>query len=473
MLILWMAYAVLVGLVVMGAAALFERGIRARRRWLWAGAQLAAVLVPLLRPALRRLGGASADLDVVFGPIVPAVRGALADLDALGAAAAASATLSDVQGPLVGAWIGASLVLVLVVLGGVLRIRKLRRAWRREVVDGSEVLVSDGLGPAVVGLLRPEIVLPAWALRLEARERTLILAHEEEHRRGGDPALLAAALSVPVLMPWNPAAWLAFARLREAVETDCDARVLDRAGRKPLHYARLLFDVSTRTAGAVPVGAGFGERASSLERRIRTMLGTTFRFGRKGLAVRLALAILLVVGACSLEVNINTRSDEDAAPDRPAVAPNSPEPAVPAEEARGERVAIPRPPTPVVATQTEESEEAERLRQPASDEIGEGPTFTPFTVAPSILNRAEVITAMEREFPPLLRDAGIGGTVKVYFLIGEDGTVRDVRLDQGSGHPALDDAALRVADVYRFSPALNRDVKVPVWVSFPITFQVR
>ncbi len=35
------------------------------------------------------------------------------------------------------------------------------------------------------------------------------------------------------------------------------------------------------------------------------------------------------------------------------------------------------------------------------------------------------------------------------------------------------DAALAVADVYRFSAALNRDKKVPVWVSFPITFQVR
>ena len=36
----------------------------------------------------------------------------------------------------------------------------------------------------------------------------------------------------------------------------------------------------------------------------------------------------------------------------------------------------------------------------------------------------------------------------------------------------LDTAAIRVAGVYRFSPALNREKKVPVWVQFPITFQV-
>ena len=80
---------------------------------------------------------------------------------------------------------------------------------------------------------------------------------------------------------------------------------------------------------------------------------------------------------------------------------------------------------------------------------------------------------MERAYPPALRDAGIGGTVHVLFSIDEDGVVRDFRVDESSGHPALDRAALSVAEVYRFSPALNRDKRVAVWVSFPITFQVR
>ena len=106
-------------------------------------------------------------------------------------------------------------------------------------------------------------------------------------------------------------------------------------------------------------------------------------------------------------------------------------------------------------------------------DLSAAPTFTPFTVAPEIQNRNEVIRAMEREYPPLLRDAGIGGTVRVYFFIDETGRVQDFRIDQSSGHQALDQAALNVAEVYQFSPALNRDQRVPVWVSFPITFQVR
>lgn len=100
-----------------------------------------------------------------------------------------------------------------------------------------------------------------------------------------------------------------------------------------------------------------------------------------------------------------------------------------------------------------------------------GPTFTPFTEAPSILNRDEVVAAMVREYPPLLRDAGIGGTARIYFFIDKEGAVDQVRLDESSGHEALDTAALNVAGAFRFSPALNDGGPVPVWVSFPITFQ--
>mgnify|MGYP003711821941 CR=1 FL=1 len=148
---------------------------------------------------------------------------------------------------------------------------------------------------------------------------------------------------------------------------------------------------------------------------------------------------------------------------------------------------IARPATPIIATAdideditiaptTFEDNPVEDLPPPpeqATTDISAAPTFTPYTVAPSILNRAEVMRSMEREYPPLLRDAGIGGTVTVYFFIDEDGLVQDRQINDSSGHQALDDAAMAVSEIYRFSPALNRDKKVPVWVSFSITFQLR
>ena len=150
--------------------------------------------------------------------------------------------------------------------------------------------------------------------------------------------------------------------------------------------------------------------------------------------------------------------------------------------------AIARPATPVVAT-TEISEEitiapttfetnpVDALPPPPqleekviADE--EMPHFTPFTVAPDILNREEIVDAMRKMYPPVLRDAGVGGEVRVFFHIDETGHVTTTRLDQSSGYGQLDEAALRVASLYEFSPALNRDKRVPVWVSFPVTFAV-
>ena len=148
---------------------------------------------------------------------------------------------------------------------------------------------------------------------------------------------------------------------------------------------------------------------------------------------------------------------------------------------------ISRPATPVIATAdideditiaptTFEDNPVDELPPPPTEratDISAGPTFTPMTVRPEILNRPEVQRAMEREYPALLRDAGIGGMVVVYFFIDTDGRVLETQVDQSSGHAALDQAALMVADIYRFSPALNRDKRVQVWVQFGITFRVR
>jgi len=132
-----------------------------------------------------------------------------------------------------------------------------------------------------------------------------------------------------------------------------------------------------------------------------------------------------------------------------------------ASEAAVPEVDIPPPP----------SEALDRVGAASQGETRGKPSFTPFTVAPRIVNRAEVVEAMQREYPPLLRDAGIGGTVAVYFFVDEKGAVGDVRISESSGHEALDRAALAVADVFRFTPASNDDKPTAVWVSFPITFE--
>jgi TonB family protein len=105
-------------------------------------------------------------------------------------------------------------------------------------------------------------------------------------------------------------------------------------------------------------------------------------------------------------------------------------------------------------------------------DLSAAPVFTPMTVRPEITNRSEVQRALMRLYPPILRDAGIGGSVTVWFFISEEGRVLDRRVSESSGRTQLDEAALEVADVFRFSPALNREQVVQVWIQLPITFQV-
>ncbi len=149
-----------------------------------------------------------------------------------------------------------------------------------------------------------------------------------------------------------------------------------------------------------------------------------------------------------------------------------------------ERIA--RPATPVIATTeideditiaptTFEDNPVNNLPPPPTDRpinIAAAPVFTPMTVKPEIKNRSEVIRAMTRAYPPILRDAGIGGRTLVWFFISEEGRVLDKRIATSSGHEQLDNAALEVAGIYEFTPALNRDKVVKVWVQIPITFEV-
>ncbi len=418
MLTLWMLYAMMVGVAVAGAAALLEErpALAGKGRWVWMVALLAGLAIPLFRPSLIPRPAPAIDIGAAVVPLagVRVGPGAAQSFDLL-------AFLTRWDGPLAGAWAGATLVLLGLLIGGAVRLRRRRRDWRRDELLGTPVLVSEALGPAVVGLMRPEIVVPEWVLELDPAEQALILEHEEEHRRRRDPALLTLGAVAPIVMPWSPALWWSFARLRHAVEADCDQRVLASGLGTPTRYARLLVDVGARALGIVPVGAGFGETSSSLERRVRALLNSRVVGGVRGALVRGAAAVVLIFVACLAD------------------SPTSP--------------TVPGPTTSDAAS------------------LADAPTFTPYTVGPSILNKTEVVKAMEKAYPPLLRDAGVGGTVIVYFFVGADGTVQNTKIFKSSGRPALDAAALSVSKVYRFSPALNRDEKVPAWIQFPITFQ--
>jgi protein TonB len=100
------------------------------------------------------------------------------------------------------------------------------------------------------------------------------------------------------------------------------------------------------------------------------------------------------------------------------------------------------------------------------------PHFTPMTVRPVLTNATVVRDVLIAEYPPLLRDAGIGGAPVVWIHIATTGEVDDARIFESSGFEALDRAALNVARAMTFDPAMNGDVVTDAWVHIPIRFTV-
>jgi len=215
------------------------------------------------------------------------------------------------------AWAGGSVLLVALLAGGALHHRRTRRRWPRESVLGHPVRIAPEGGPAVAGFLDPEILVPRWALELPEGELRLILRHEDEHRRARDPLLLGAASLLVALTPWNPVLWWQLRRLRDALEVDCDTRVLGRSrlrGRSrdedlstlPARpYAELLLRVGSmtpaRSRSHLPAPAPFvtpaiGGSPTQLERRILAM--RTHRPRPLFLASASGAVVLLATAAC-------------------------------------------------------------------------------------------------------------------------------------------------------------------------------
>src|SRR5690606_13856642 len=167
-------------------------------------------------------------------------------------------------------WAFASTALLALLLLLELRLRRDRRGWLESAVDGVPVLVSHDVGPAVAGLFRGRIVLPAWALRLDAPVVRAIVAHEAEHVRAGDPRMLLAGLLAVCALPWNPVLWWQYRRLALAVELDCDARVL-AALRDPRAYGLALLETARRRSRGALLHAALLRPRSFLQRRIEMM----------------------------------------------------------------------------------------------------------------------------------------------------------------------------------------------------------
>ncbi|SFU72237.1 M56 family metallopeptidase [Pseudoduganella namucuonensis] len=299
----WMIYVVAVTILLSGAALLAEQAVHQRRgprRWIWALAIVASLLIPtvvssvsvqmpdLFAPAVSRkivVLRESASLRLPF--VGPAPAGAIGGGEA------------DHARIIKRAWGAASAAIAagLLISGAIVMRRK--RHWRSARMSGADVLVAPDTGPAVVGLLRPRIVVPAWLTQADSTQQELVIAHEQAHLDAFDPQLLSIALCLLILMPWNLPLWWQLHRLRRAIEVDCDARVL-RYKRNLADYGATLLAVGQRRSGYLGVAAAMSESASFLEQRIQIMLKKPARWNRGAAATLACLSLLTAAIAAQI-----------------------------------------------------------------------------------------------------------------------------------------------------------------------------
>lgn len=198
-------------------------------------------------------------------------------------------------------WLLSATIALFVLLTVYTRSMRESLRWPRLTVLGRNVRVAPDTGPAVMGVAPPEIVIPRWVLTRPIEDQQLVLEHESEHVRAHDPLLLIFACVAVALMPWNPALWFMWSRLRLAVELDCDRRVLLRGVHKP-SYGELLVELSSRRPWNSLATPAFAWGTSHLEKRLVAMTARPARFSVARRVASAGVIAVALVAACTSEM---------------------------------------------------------------------------------------------------------------------------------------------------------------------------
>src|ERR1700724_3714286 len=300
----WMLYVVCITLLLSGAALAAEHAARLRRarsRWIWVLTILASLGIPTV------IASVSIQFPSLLTPTVSHKITALREVTSVHVAPLTwvrertvnSAVAPNLNRILQRSWVIVSAVLLAALVLNGAQVFWRKRRWRIGTVAGASVYIAPDVGPAVVGLLRPRIVIPAWLTETSASHQTMVIAHEQAHLAGHDPQVLTVALFLLVLMPWNLPLWWQLHRLRYAIEVDCDARVLER-GLDTRQYGEMLIDVSQRPSVYVGAVAAMSESRSFLEERTIIVAREPAKWGSLATVIFGCLALALVAVAAQV-----------------------------------------------------------------------------------------------------------------------------------------------------------------------------
>jgi beta-lactamase regulating signal transducer with metallopeptidase domain len=304
-----MLYVLAIGVAVSILAWAAEQLLASRglaRRFVWAAALLASVIVPIAlmsiaTPAVMQTAGPAAAASgstidsggATAGPI-------LAEPGTLQRMLRLWPSRPELDILLGWTWGGLSCGLILWLIAASWALSRRLRDWPIETFDGQIVRITKSTGPAVCGVFATSVVIPRWVAAAPKHLRELILLHEQCHLRANDPLLFRSALLLVVLAPWNLPMWWLLHRLRFAIEVDCDARVLRSTDQDVAMYGEALLTIGQQPSHLPAGSVALNESASQLERRMRIMMIDTPRISALAAGALALLAGGVVAGAATL-----------------------------------------------------------------------------------------------------------------------------------------------------------------------------
>jgi len=105
---------------------------------------------------------------------------------------------------------------------------------------------------------------------------------------------------------------------------------------------------------------------------------------------------------------------------------------------------------------------------PSDEEIPDAGIFIPYEQAPKLVKR------VDPKYPPMAQSAAVGGKVVVQFYVDKHGDVKKAKAVKASPTGlGFEEAACQAVLQWKFTPALQRENPIGVWVAQTIKFEVK